>query len=259
MAEPAGPLDRTLAKVTAASAGGIGLVAVRRADANDEWIAAPEIARAEGPLDAMVAGAARQAGTPLATVGAQWLLERYAWQLGALTAATLVADARVPDLTPDRIVMGCWEGLPWGVGLRGERLYGVDGDPDAGVTVVGSEPVLVEHARSGLVEHLRPLVGALVARRLRPRRALWRAAGDRVAQGFLWAGAAFEREPRAERLARLLLEAASPLRVEVHFAALPDGERVHLRSSCCLNHRVDGAPLCAGCPLVHRRVRPAAG
>jgi len=257
MAEPAGPLDRTLARVTGASARGIQLVAVRRADANDEWIPAPEIARAGGPLDAMVAGAARQAGTPLATVGAQWLLERYAWQLGALTAATLVDDARVPDLAPERIVLGCWEGLPWGVGLRGERLYGVDDDPDAGagVTGVGSEPVLVAHARRGLVDHLRPLVGALVALRLRPQRALWRTAGDRVAQGFLWAGAAFEREPRAERLARQLLEAPSPLRVEVRFGAGRDGERVHLRSSCCLNHRV-GRTLCAGCPLVHLRERP---
>ena len=120
------------------------------------------------------------------------------------------------------------------------------------------ERALARSAHEALLAHLEPLIDALVARRLRPRRALWRAAGDRVGQAFLWCAEAYHAPARARRLAELVLE-DSPMHVPLRSAVGQDGAPYHLRASCCLNHRVDAAALCPGCPLRRRGRRAVVG
>jgi hypothetical protein len=134
-------LDATLARIAAARANGFGLEVGRRDAAGDGWIDARELVR--GPLDAIIADSTRGAGTNLAKVGAEWLLELYAWQGASLVAAATVSEARVPDLSPGNVLVAVEAGRPIGIAVRGGRLTGLSGDPAAAeLEVVADEPAL---------------------------------------------------------------------------------------------------------------------
>ena len=237
-------LDAALARIADARAGGYGLFVARREEPGEGWLLAEALARDDGPLDELVAGMARSAGTDLHTVGGEWLLELLAWHGAALTAAAMMSGRWVPDLRPPNVLVGFDGGSVLGIALRGGEARGR-----------GDERALARAAHRALAAHLEPVIDALVARRLRPRRALWRAAGDRVGQAFLWCAEAFDAPARARRLAELVLEPGSPLHVPYVSAVGADGVPYHLRASCCLYHRVPDATPCPGCPLLRPRRR----
>jgi hypothetical protein len=236
-------LDAALGRIAAARAGGFGLFVARHAEPGEGWLPAGDLARDDGPLDGLVDAMGRSAGTDLRQVGAEWLLEVLAWHGAALTAAAMMSGRWVPDLRPRNVLVGVEHGAVLGLALRG----GV-------VREHVTERALARAAHDALVAHVEPVIDALVARRLRPRRALWRAAGDRVGQAFLWCAVAYDADARARRLAELMLH-GSPLHVPLQSAVGDDGDPYHLRASCCLNHRVPGAELCVGCPLRRPRRR----
>jgi len=242
-------LDATLARIAAAKGGGYGLMVERRDEPGDGWLDARDVVRE--PLDGLVADSTRSAGTALAKVGAQWLLELYAWQGASLIAAAMVGDARVPDLAPRNVLVAIEDGRPLGIALRGRTaLTGLLDDPEPGaVEIVPDEPALARAGHAALAVHVRPLIEALVAKRLRGPRALWRAAGDRVGQGFLWAAQAFDAPERSARLAALMIAPPSPMHVPIRTETGDDGVPYHVRASCCLYHRTDTPGLCPGCPL----------
>jgi hypothetical protein len=237
---PPATLQRALAHIAQARAGGYGLSVEHRSVPGAGWVSAETLVN---DLDEVVAAVARRAGIDYPPLGAEWLLEHHAWQGASLTAAAMMSGW-VPDLAPANVLEHFRDGAVWGIALRGGTVRKL---PD--------EPALVRAGHRALVAHLDPLIEALAARRLRARRALWRAAGDRVAQGFLWSAEAFSDADRAIRLATRLLAPPSPLHVPLRTARGDDGTPFHLRASCCLYHRVPGADLCAGCPL--RRSRRA--
>ena len=243
----AAALDAALARIAEARAGGYGLFVARRSEPGDGWYEAGVLARDDGPLDGLVADIARAAGTDLPSVGGEWLLELLAWHGAALTAAAMMSGRWVPDLSPANVLVGVEGGSVLGIALRGGSAREYAG-----------ERALARAAHAALHAHLAPLIDALVARRLRPRRALWRAAGDRVGQAFLWCAEAFGAPARARRLAVLVIEPPSPLHVPLLTAAGDDGAPLHLRASCCLWHRVPGSSLCPGCPLRRPRRRRTA-
>jgi hypothetical protein len=105
--------------------------------------------------------------------------------------------------------------------------------------------------RAPLEAHLAPLVPAIAAARLRPARALWRSAGDRVVQSALWAGAAAGRDADAVALARDVLDAPTPLCVPVRVATGESGVPMQQRASCCLAHRTPSKLVCENCPRAH--------
>jgi FhuF 2Fe-2S C-terminal domain len=76
---------------------------------------------------------------------------------------------------------------------------------------------------SRVVAELGPLVERVNELSRRPRSALWRGAGDRVAQALVLAG-----EERGDAEVELL----------------------QVRNGCCLWHRVPGEPKCSSCPLL---------
>ena len=152
-------------------------------------------------------------------------------------------DGWVPDLSPGNVLLWFRDGGVWGIGLREVRVAGAD--PRA--------------AHDELEALLTPVVAAILARRLRAERPLWRAAGDRVGQAVVWAGAAYGDPDRARRLGEAMLAPPSPMHVPLRTELTDEGVPYHVRASCCLYHRVPGAQVCAGCPLRRSpRLRAAA-
>ena len=75
----------------------------------------------------------------------------------------------------------------------------------------------------------------------------------------MWAGAAYGDPGSARRLGEAMLAPPSPMHVPLRTDVAEDGTPYHVRSSCCLYHRVPGAEVCAGCPLRRSpRLRAAA-
>lgn len=231
------PLAAALTRVAAARVRGYGLVVERRAEPGDGWLPAEGIASDPVVLDELLAGVARVAGTDRGAVCAAWLVEKYAWQVGSLAAAFTVSERALPDLARPNVLLGFHEGLAWGIALRG-----------GGLTQVMDDRELCRRAREGIIEHLSPLIRALAERGLRRERPLWRAVGDRVAQGFVWSGIGFEQPDRADALARLTLEPELPISVPVRSLVGPKGEWLHRRVTCCLKHQTPSPQLCPDCP-----------
>ena len=186
-----GRLRSALARIADARAGGYGLLVEQRSEPGDGWSAADDLVRDDGPLDGMVAAVARSAGIDHPPLGAEWLLEHHAWQGASLTAAAMMSGW-VPDLEPGNVLVKFKDGAIWGIALRGGAVREVRG-----------EEALARAGHDALVAHVSPLLDALAARRLRAARALWRGAGDRVGQAFLWCAEAFGDPARAARLATL--------------------------------------------------------
>ena len=118
----------------------------------------------------------------------------------------------------------------------------------------GEERELASRVAAGLA----PLVPAVNRASRRPRSALWRGAGDRLAQALALAGEELGAPQRGERAARLALSQAGPLAGPVRVVELQIAggtERVLLRNGCCLWHRIPGEPKCSSCPLLDARER----
>jgi hypothetical protein len=235
-------LGRALTRVAEARAGGYGLAVEHRSEPGAGWLPADELVRDGGPLDGMVAEVARCAGLDYPPLGAQWLLEHHAWNGASLTGAAMMSGW-IPDLTPGNVLVRFEDGALSGIALRGGP-----------VREIRDHTALARAGHDAVVAHVSPLVRALTARRLRAARALWRAAGDRVGQAFLWCAEAFGDAERAARLATTMIAPPSPLHVPLHLARDEHGTPFHVRTSCWLYHRVPGATPCLGCPL-HRSRR----
>jgi len=162
----------------------------------------------------------------------------------ALAARVAEALARIaeeigsgrPDVCGSRFVeLEAWE-LAWA------------GAP----AVVGGElnpAELVER----LLSRLAPLVATVNAQTRRPRSALWRGAGDRLAQALMLAGETAGDPQAGEEAARRALEVPGPMSGSFRVAEVAlDGavERVQLRNGCCLWSKIPGEPKCSVCPLL---------
>ena len=228
-----------LDRITALRGNGFGLTVEQRDAPGEGWLAADALA---ADLDGLLEGIYDLAGVRHAPLGAEWLLEHCAWQGASLVVAAAM-DGWVPDLSPENVLLWFRDGGVWGLALREVRAAGAD--PRA--------------AHDALEAFLTPVVAAVTARRLRAPRPLWRAAGDRVGQAVVWAGAAYGDPEAARRLGEAMLAPPSPMHVPLRTDVSADGMPYHVRSSCCLYHRVPGVEVCAGCPLRQsRRLRAAA-
>jgi hypothetical protein len=125
-----------------------------------------------------------------------------------------------------------------------------------GVLDRGGEDALVAR----IVAELEPLVERINEVSRRPRSALWRGAGDRVAQALVLAGEEAGEAQRGREAAGRALSTPGPLAGRLRIDELVvDGrvEQLHLRNGCCLWHRVPGEPKCSSCPLLDPSQRGA--
>jgi ferric iron reductase protein FhuF len=112
-----------------------------------------------------------------------------------------------------------------------------------------SESELVDR----VVTELQPLVERVNELSRRPRSALWRGAGDRVAQALVLAGEEAGEPEHGRRAAGRALSVPGPLAGVLRIERLViDGqvELLQVRNGCCLWHRVPGEPKCSSCPLL---------
>jgi hypothetical protein len=111
----------------------------------------------------------------------------------------------------------------------------------------------VERLVERVVAELEPLVDRVNEVSRRPRSALWRGAGDRVAQALVLAGEEAGDAERGRSAAGRALSVPGPLAGKLRIDELViEGqvEQLHLRNGCCLWHRVPGEPKCSSCPLL---------
>lgn len=154
---------------------------------------------------------------PYPPVAGQWLFERLAW-LVTTEAAALLHRGLVADLRPERV-----------------RVRNDEGALPIELTVLDPPvPGDAAAARASIRAGLQPLASELAARKVRPERALWRAADDRIAYAALEVEGA-----DAAALARAL---GAELR--------PHPTLGHRRASCCLAHRAQEPSICEACPLM---------
>lgn len=208
-----------------------------------DWVTTTQLATDGDLLDARLAAITATARTSHPGVSSGWLIEKIAWHTACLAAASLVLDRSVPGLHPDTAQLRFDDhGLAAGLAVPDEDwlIFGPD-----------QEDLAIALALARLEAHLAPLVEELVRRTMRPRRALWRQAGDRLAAAFLWFGVGLDRLDEARRLGERTLAAPSLLAVEPQYTTtdrygppMPWRARV----SCCLAYHVPEQPLCAECP-----------
>jgi hypothetical protein len=230
-----GPLDADIARIRAASDGGMRLLVARRDEPGGAWFLVPELLEREGAPAVLLSRISGMAGPPPDHVRAEWLFESYARALGDLGCAFIVSAGKLPDLSPTNLLMAARGGLIAGTALRSNRF--------------ASGPDLAGALRDSLVGLISPLATWFDSHGLRPEKTLWKSAADRIAESALWAGRAFDRESEAAVLADGLLAAPGPLQIPLEKMVDRRGVERHLRVTCCLAYRATGGQVCAACPL----------
>jgi len=204
------------------------------------WMPAAELAVDRERLGDALDRIGAEMPSDRADVCAQRLVEIWAWYLAAAPAAMLLAEGRLPDLSPDRVHVRLASGPTFTAFALAADERAPRGPGAAGLA-------------ADLAAHLEPLVETLNALSGRPRRALWRGGGDRLVAAFLWAGEALGRHPESVALAREALAEETPLRGPVKVAEIDVGgnvERIQIRNGCCIWHVCAGAEVCLTCPIL---------
>lgn len=187
-------------------------------------------------LEAALAAAGESLGTDRRDIQGMRLVELWTWSLSVPASATLLAESRVPDVSRASVRLE-----DDAVAFDDGEFYALHADPEAAhAHVLADEAALVAQLETDLREHLAPLIERVNAATQRPRSALVRAVGDRLASALVWVGQTTGREARAAALAR----AAG---AEVRTVA---DQTVHVRAGCCLYYRIPGSVKCFGCPLL---------
>lgn len=250
MSRPA-EIDLSLARIRAARVDGVGLVVGRRPGPGDGWFAVEQLLTddsAPATLLAMVRGISE---VPADYIRGEWMFESYARAAANLGAGMIVAERRLPDLSPSNLLMAATGGLVAGTAVRSPAMLVLEQDPaeGSGLTRLGSRQDLSDAFHSGFTALIEPMVEWMTRHRLRQEKVLWTAAADRLAQSLLWCGAAFGKHDFAGELAADLLGRNGPLRIPLETSLDARGREHHSRVSCCLAYRAAGGSVCHGCPL----------
>jgi hypothetical protein len=220
-----------VAPIAAARASGYGVpvVAAPSPAAEPGWRPILAAAHDEALLEELLRRTAETNGTSLRPLGVTWHLEGHAWYVAAVAVGGLLAHGLMPPLDACELRDGSY------------------GGPECiAVPTEGWEPADGPELAARFAAHLEPLIEALS--RGRPRRALWRCAGDRLAQAGLWCGEAFGARERAWALLEAALAAPTPLQAPAGLE-LVDGAPFRLRSGCCLSYRAPDGVYCPDCRL----------
>lgn len=248
-------IDATLSRIGMAHADGYGLLIRRRKGPGEGWFLASELGP-EGQAPAVLLANVRGMSEPPADhIRAEWLLESVARALADLGGSFLVAARRLPELSPDNVLLAAEGGLVRATGMISERMTVVEGDlamGQNGITGAGSWEELADLFRIGWIDLLSPLTGWLDENGLRPEKTLWHAAADRLAQSLVWSGKAFEQHEFARQVTERVTGGDPRLEIPLETDEDEYGDRYHLRATCCLAYRTPEGSLCRACPLGRR-------
>lgn len=250
--DPAGsrPIEAGVARIAPLySSGYIPMVRFGEHSAEQGWLGVGRMIDDQTLVDRLVGNVPGIGSTPPRNIQAEWLLERYAWAMGIVSGSFVVMIDRLPRLRPDELMV---QGLGEGIAILRPEMLCLESDHRAGhsdLTVVADEQTMADALKDALSDHLERLIGTLTELKTRPAAALWRAAGDKLAEAFLWCGATFDKPERARRLMEQILGPPGPLHNPLRSGIDSWGEEFHLRASCCLAYRMPGSRYCQGCPL----------
>ena len=244
-------IDQTLSRIASASSDGYGILIRRRDRAGDGWFAASELANRAAPA-ALLANVRGFSEPPPDHVRAEWMLESIARAVADLGGSFIVSSQRLPDFSPDNLLLAAEGGLVRATGMTSGRMSVLPDDPaaaEAGNRTVGRWEDLADEYREGFISVLEPVVKWLDGQGLRPEKTLWQAAADRLAQSLIWSGDAFEKPDFAKSVAERFVNGDDRLTIPLE-TRVDDYEReYHLRTTCCLAYRTPEGTLCQGCPL----------
>ncbi|MGK2931841.1 MAG: (2Fe-2S)-binding protein [Solirubrobacterales bacterium] len=217
--------------------------------AEQGWLESSKLTTNPSLVDLVLGTVTGVSARPPLYIRAEWMLERYAWTIGVTAGAFIVGRRRLPRMDPDLLMI---LGYADGVSLLSPRLLALPGDPDSGhpeVETISAESDLAYAMYDAMLSHLTPLVESLVELKSRPEAALWRAAGDRIAESIFFCGRLFRRPEVARDLMEAVLGRPGPLNNPLETAVNERGEEFHLRVSCCLAYRTPEGGYCRACPL----------
>lgn len=244
-------IDRTLARISVAQADGYGILIRRRKGPGDGWFRAAELAGERAPAT-LLAAVRGMAEPPPDHIRAEWMLESIARALSDLGGSFMVSSKRLPDLSPENVLLGAEGGLVLATGVASPRMTVLTDDPaagDDGITTVAEWTELADLFRAGFIELVGPVVKWLDGLGLRPEKTLWRSAADRLVPSLMWSGSAFGDPTFARDLAARVTGGDPRLQIPLETEEDEYGGEYHLRSTCCLAYRVPGSNYCQGCPL----------
>ncbi|ABG03391.1 conserved hypothetical protein [Rubrobacter xylanophilus DSM 9941] len=232
-----------------------------RAGASGEgWVVAAELVS-----DAALAGRqiqrARSRWGLRRREAAAYLVGSYAWGVGGPAAAAYVLARRVPDLSPQNVLVRLDEGggIPEAA-LCGGRFAALASDPASGhpeALAFPGEPELLAWMRGRLVAGLGPLVELVSGLTRVGGRTLWGRAADLLAQSFLMVGEDTPDQVGCMRDARAFVSGL-PFGERVGFFVVGSGERRRAfmrRSICCQAYRNPGYGYCDSCPALSQEER----
>ncbi|MCB0870089.1 MAG: (2Fe-2S)-binding protein [Solirubrobacterales bacterium] len=246
------PIEAGVARIAPLhSSGYIPLVKYGEQPADQGWLIVGEVIDNPGLIERVVKNVQGIGSTPPRNIQAEWLLEKYAWTMGVVAGAFVVGVDRLPQVGPDQVM---FHGLGEGVAILEPQMFCLESDyradhPD--LTPVPDEAALAAPLKAALNDHLERLISTLTELKTRPAAALWRAAGDKLAEAFLWCGTTYDKPERARRLMEQILGEPGRLHNRLGVGIDSFGEEFHLRESCCLAYRMPGSRYCQGCPLAH--------
>ena len=245
-------IDATLSRIGMAQADGYGLLIRRRKGPGDGWFLASELGLGGQAPAVLLANVRGLTEPPADYIRAEWMLESVARAVADLGGSFLVAARRLPDLSPENILLAAEGGLVRATGMISDRMTVVEGDPamgQDGITDAARWEELADLFRIGFIDLLHPLVGWLDEKGLRPEKTLWHAAADRLAQSLVWSGKAFEQHQFARAITERVIGGDPRLEIPLETDEDEYGDRYHLRATCCLAYRTPEGGLCRACPL----------
>jgi len=248
---PTEEIDRTLSRIAAANAEGYGILLRRRDRPGDGWFQASELA-GDVALPALLSRVRGMSGPPEDHIRAEWMLESLARAIADLAGSFLVSSRRLPDLSPENVLLAAEGGLIRATGVLGPRMSVLPGDPAEGlegVTVAEDWKQLADWFRAGFTGLMDPAVEWTDSNSLRPAKTLWQASADRLAQSLIWSAEAFEDPAFARDLTKHVIEGDERLRIPLETAEDDYDREYHLRATCCLAYRTPEGSLCQACPL----------
>ncbi|MGB0119629.1 MAG: (2Fe-2S)-binding protein [Solirubrobacterales bacterium] len=244
-------IDQTISRISSANSGGYGILIRRRKAPGDGWFYASELAGGTAPA-ALLANVRGLTEIPADHIRAEWMLESVARALADLGGSFIVSSGRLPDFSADNILLAAEGGLVRATGMTSERMTVLADDPAAsgdGNLIVENQENLIDLFREGFTSLLEPVVDWVDSQGLRPKKTLWHAAADRLAQAMIWSGDAFEKPDLARSVTTRVVAGDKRLTIPLESGVDDYETEYHLRSTCCLAYRTPAGILCQGCPL----------
>jgi hypothetical protein len=180
-----------------------------------------------------------------------------AWQVGGAALFVYATERRVPDLSPENVLLRLEQGGIAEVAFASGRFSALASDPDsdAASAVFESEDGMRDHLREGLEAAISPVVDHVRSHLRVSKRTMYNRASDLLGQRLLQFGdtGVADGEWCGREAERLVRSPDSPLDGATRFFAVENGGRREVfivRGCCCHGYKHPEHGYCDSCPLL---------